>query len=93
MTMGMYETAKIDPIIRQIVNRCHVSMSNMKVIRYVISRLRHKYATWKATPWTERRTALRMILAAHRENREEYRNVMGSGNRMAQRRRNDGSAR
>jgi hypothetical protein len=67
---------KADPLIRQIVGRCHVGESNRKVIRYVISCLKRKYKTWQATPKATRREAMHQIIAVHRENRQLYRAVM-----------------
>jgi hypothetical protein len=70
---------KIDPYIRQIVNRCHVSQSNLSVIKYVISRLKNKYKTWKALNRETRRKAMQQTIEAHKQNKNQYYKVM-SGN-------------
>lgn len=63
-------------IIRQIVGRCHISDSNMSVIRYVISRLRDGHATFRAMAPSLRRQLLREIIQAHRGNQRLYVEVM-----------------
>jgi acyl-CoA reductase-like NAD-dependent aldehyde dehydrogenase len=68
--------ANADPMIRQIVGRCHVGRSHRSVIRYVVSRLRQGYSTWRTLPREARREILRNIIAQHDENRAEYRSVM-----------------
>ena len=65
-----------DPIIRQIVARCHVSESPRAVARYVISRLARGFETWRSTPRARRRAALRQIYADHAANRRTYAQVM-----------------
>jgi hypothetical protein len=62
---------------RQIVDRCHVSCSDLSVIRFVISRFKHGHSTWRQFPRVERRKALRMIVKIHKENRAEFMWVMG----------------
>lgn len=64
------------PIIRQIVDRCHVSRRHRAVARYVISRLREGWTTYRAMPREDRREMLRQIHQVHQENRAEYRAVM-----------------
>ena len=63
-------------IIRQIVARCHVSESNHKVIRYVISRLRNKYVGFRSMCKSDRRKFMRLVIAAHKDNKGTYRRVM-----------------
>lgn len=60
------------PIVRQIVNRCHVGDSDRQVIRYFISRLKHGYATWRTLTRAERKQWLGWIVATHAENRGLY---------------------
>lgn len=74
----MNKTAKlvIDPIIRQIVDRCHVSDSNLRAIRYVISRLKNKYRTFAAMSKASRRNLMQQTIQAHKENRALYNRVM-----------------
>ena len=66
----------IHPIIEQCVNRCHVSESNRAVIKYVISRLRKGYDTFRAMPKKDRKTMMRMCIYVHSENRSLYNLVM-----------------
>jgi hypothetical protein len=64
-------------VIRRIVDRCNVGMSNREVIRYVISRLRQGYKTWASLPRKDRRKIMQTCIAQHRSNRELYRTVVG----------------
>ena len=64
------------PIIRQIVGRCHVNDSNRKVIRYVISRLRTGYATFRAMSEKQRRLLMCEVIAEHQKNQALYSGVM-----------------
>jgi hypothetical protein len=66
-------------LVRQMVARCHVAESNRTVIRYVISRLRKGYVTYRAMSREQRRLLLRETIAAHTENRALYRFVMRGG--------------
>jgi hypothetical protein len=67
----------IHPIIRQIVNRdCHVGWNNRQVIAHVISRLKRKYATFKAMPPADRKEMMRQCIAQHADNRTLYSNVV-----------------
>lgn len=61
-------------MISQIVGRCHVSDSNLKVIRYFLSRL--KKGAWRKTDKATRKQILRQIIETHRENKELYLAVM-----------------
>ena len=56
-----------NPIIRQIVNRCHVGESNSAVLRYVVSRM--KSGAWRAQSRAERKRIMRAALKMHAENR------------------------
>jgi hypothetical protein len=49
-----------------------VSDSNLAVISYVISRLKHGYQTWLTIDRTERRRMLRQIVTVHEDNRAMY---------------------
>lgn len=63
-------------IIRQIVGRCNVGMSNRQVIRYVISRLKHKESTFWALSKQDRRYMMETTIKEHKENRQLYHDVM-----------------
>jgi len=65
-----------DPYIRQIVGRAHVSWSNRRVIRSLISCLEHDYASWRKLERATRRSAMRDVIAEHRNNRALYDFVM-----------------
>ena len=68
------------PIVRQIIDRdCHVSLSHRAVMRHVISKLRHGWATFRQIPRVDRKELLRQCAQAHRENWELYRYVMSGG--------------
>jgi len=66
----------MDPIIRQIVGRCHVGESNMSVLRYAVSRLKHGRKTFLSMPKASRRKFMTLCIHAHAENRDLYRAVM-----------------
>lgn len=66
----------MDPIIRQIVARCHVGESNLAVIRYVVSRLKEQRKTFLAMKRQQRRKLIRDTISAHAQNRKLYRAVM-----------------
>ena len=63
-------------IIRQIVGRCNVGMTNKQVIRYVISRLKHKESTFWAMNKQDRKYLIQCAIKEHKENRQLYRDVM-----------------
>ncbi len=65
-------------IIKQIVNRCHVSDSHRQVIKYVISRLVERRATWESMTRQQRRRVMRDIIKVHDNNRELY-NIVTRG--------------
>jgi len=67
------------PIVRQIVNRCHVGQSHRSVIRYFVSRLKAGYRTWARLPRAERRQWMAWVIQTHESNRALYRQVMGGG--------------
>jgi len=67
----------VSPIIIQIIGRCHVSATNRQVIRYLISRLKRKYKTWKAMPLADRRQVMKACIVVHAENIRTYNYVMG----------------
>ena len=71
------------PIIRQIVDRdCHVAMSAREVVRYVISRLRDGYKTFRAMPRSERHRLIEDCVRRHRENFQLYAEVMNGAPRQ-----------
>ena len=63
-------------IIRQIVNRVHVGESNLRMIRYSISKLREGYDTYARMPRNARREFLRECIKVHTANRMLYISVM-----------------
>lgn len=75
----MTKTKKVEVpgLVRQIVGRCHVADSNRMVIKYVISRLKQGYKTYRSFPRSQRRLLLRQIIMQHAKNFDEYRFVMG----------------
>jgi hypothetical protein len=58
----------IHPIVKQVVDRQHVSASNMAVIKAVVSRLRKGHSTFAAMPREDRRTMMRQCVFAHQKN-------------------------
>jgi hypothetical protein len=69
----------MDPIVRQIVGRCHVRETYRWVIRYVISRMANGYQTFRSLPRKRRKDLLRSIVKCHRDNRKLYTRVMRGG--------------
>jgi hypothetical protein len=68
---------KLTPaIIDMIVSRCHVSESNLSVIRYLISRLVNKHRTFRSLPRETRRQIMREAIRVHDANRHIYACVM-----------------
>ena len=63
-------------IINQIVDRCHVGLSNRAVIRYVVSRFRGGWRGWHAMPKRDRKQILRATINRHYQNRRLYHQVM-----------------
>jgi len=66
----------IHPIIRQIVDRCHVGDSYTDVARYAISRLKHGKRSYHAMDRANRRELLSQVFEQHARNRELYATVM-----------------
>ena len=66
----------MDYIIRNIVGRCHVGDGYLAVIRYAISRLKHKRRGFLAMSRPQRREFLRLCITTHAENRRVYIAVM-----------------
>ena len=64
------------PVIRQIIDRCHVGESNLSVCRYAVSRLEKKWKTVAEWPVEKRRGFLAECIRVHAENRKLYRDVM-----------------
>lgn len=68
---------KDDPIIRQIIDRdCHVGLSNRKVIRHVITRLKNGMRTYRAWPLELRRSLMIACIEHHKDNGHIYHAVM-----------------
>lgn len=65
-----------NPIIKQIVDRCYVADSNRKVIRYLVSRLRRGYRTFRTLSRPQRRELMAQAIAVHQKNRRLYIKVM-----------------
>ena len=61
-------------MIRQIVGRCHVGDSDLKVIRYFLTCL--KKGAWRQVPKNIRKDTLREVLRTHHENQGLYYSVM-----------------
>lgn len=67
----------IHPIIRQVIDRdCHVAERNLMVVRHVISKLKHGYATFKSMPKGNRREFIAQCVWHHRQNLAIYVEVM-----------------
>lgn len=60
-----------------LVNKCHVSMTNREVIKFIISKIKGKYKGWRALPRDRRKYIMRAAIQYHRENFEVYAIVMG----------------
>jgi hypothetical protein len=68
------------PVVRQVIDRdCHVSLSNRAVLRHVISKLRHGWATFRQMPKADRKELLRQRVQTHKENWGLYHFVMSGG--------------
>ncbi len=61
---------------RRIVDRCSVNESDRAVIKYVISRLKNGYGTWRALDQKTRKQYMREVIAIHRENQNLYISIM-----------------
>ena len=62
-------------MIHQIVGRCHVSLSNRAVIKYLVSRF--KPGAWRSLTRGERKKWMREAIRCHKANRRLYAAVMG----------------
>ncbi len=60
----------IDPIVRRLVNRLHVSTSYMGAIRAVVARLEGGRSRFVKMPQDSRRILLRQVVFAHWESRD-----------------------
>lgn len=67
---------KIDPYIRQIIDRCHVSQSNKSIIKYLVSRMKEKHKGWLKNPKDKRKLAMKQAIHVHNQNKDLYRKVM-----------------
>lgn len=68
----------MNPLVAQIVDRCHVSRSNRDVITEVVSRMRHGRRTFLAQPKASRRRIMMDAILRHQLNRGLYRDVRGA---------------
>lgn len=64
------------PIVRQIVDRLHVSMSNRAVISYVAGRMKGGRKTFLCLPRETRREIMGVAIKRHRDNLELFYFVM-----------------
>jgi hypothetical protein len=64
-------------IISQIVDRLPVTAGKLAVIRYVISRMKDGYKTFRGLPKASRRDIIKRALGQHRDNQVLYSYVMG----------------
>ena len=60
----------MNPIVRQIVDRCHVADSFRKVLRYMISRMQG--GAWKACSKKVKRALWKDMVKAHENNQKLY---------------------
>ena len=67
---------KTNPMLQRIVGRVHVSKSNRYAIKYVISRLKRKYATWKDLPRNVRKDVMRQVITIRNHDFVMYAAVM-----------------
>jgi hypothetical protein len=74
LASGRLKPRTNDPIVRQIVDRCHVADSNRSVIRYVKSRT--KKGAWEKLSRAKRKRLMRQIVWQHRNNLKQYVEVM-----------------
>jgi hypothetical protein len=65
----------VHPIIRQIVARQHVGVSNLTVIKTAIKSLKNKRTTWLAMPTNDRKEFMRQCIYCHKENLILYTHV------------------
>lgn len=70
---------RINPIVRQIVNRCHCGDSHLSVIRYLSTRVKGGTRAFLKVDRRERRDIMRQAIAVHDANRSLHDAVM-SGN-------------
>ncbi len=66
-------------IVNQVVDRCHVSDSNRKIIKYVISCLARGYASFQDMPKDHRKTLMQLCIKRHTANRENCTEVSRLG--------------
>lgn len=64
-------------MIRYLVGHCHVGESNLRVVRYVISRMIGKRRAFLKLSRGQRRKMIREIVRTHAANRRIYAQVMG----------------
>lgn len=69
-------------ILSQIVGRCHVSMTDREVVRYVISRLRYGRLTFRSMTLKDRKQLVNETIRLHHENIELYAYVMNGWERQ-----------
>jgi len=66
----------IHPIIRQIVDRCHVSETHEEVLEYAISRLKEGQITFDAMPKKDQTKFKRQVKTCHSKNIKQYCQIM-----------------
>lgn len=81
------ELLSVHPIIRQIIDRdCHVASSFREVVRYVISKLKGGFQTFRNMNQEDRQLFIDQCLQQHAANRQLYTEVMSGMQRTTIRR-------
>ncbi len=79
-TRGKRKSARngraIDPIVRQIVDRCHIHDRLSDVLRYTLTRMKDKGKKYKGLPRKKRRQLMKMIQQVQKHNQKIYRYAM-----------------
>ena len=65
-----------DPMVRHVVDRCHVADRYSDVLRELVSTVRGKKRGWRAASRQQRRLATAMVVWQHNENLRLYWEVM-----------------
>lgn len=67
---------KMDPIVKQIVDRCHIAESYSKVLRYMIGCMQGGKNCWRLLDRKTRRRIIADMIKVHDENRKLFNFVM-----------------
>lgn len=65
------------PILRQVLGRVHVGVSNLQAVRTCIKALKGRYKTFLGLKRSEKRSFIKAVVKMHGQNRDLYRTVMG----------------